>query len=77
MKKKRKQVKRAYFGLATSLFFVLLVTAGQQQKKPDVPYVPTPEKVILEMLKIADVGKDDVLYDLGCGDGRIVVMAGC
>ena len=75
MERKRKQVKKAFIGLVSSLFLILLSTAGQQKKKPDVPYVPTPDKVIVEMLKIAEVGKDDVLYDLGCGDGRIVVMA--
>ena len=40
-----------------------------------MPYVPTPYDVVEEMLRIADVSKDDVLYDLGCGDGRIVIMA--
>jgi len=75
MKKRRKQVKKALIGFIPSLFFVLSSTAGPQQKKPEVPYVPTPEKVVAEMLKMADVGKDDVLYDLGCGDGRIVIMA--
>ena len=37
--------------------------------------MPTPETVVEEMLRMADVNKDDVLYDLGCGDGRIVVTA--
>ena len=41
----------------------------------DVPYVPTPQKVVDRMLELARVGKNDVLYDLGCGDGRIVVTA--
>ncbi len=41
----------------------------------DVPYVPTPYEVVNEMLKMANVGKNDVLYDLGCGDGRIVITA--
>jgi SAM-dependent methyltransferase len=42
---------------------------------PEVPYVPTPEHVVEEMLKAANVGKNDVIYDLGCGDGRIVITA--
>jgi ribosomal protein L11 methylase PrmA len=42
---------------------------------PDVPYVPTHEKVVAEMLKVAGVGTKDVLYDLGSGDGRIVITA--
>lgn len=41
----------------------------------DVPYVPTPQEVVDRMLELARVGKNDVLYDLGCGDGRIVVTA--
>ena len=40
-----------------------------------VPYVPTPETVVEEMLKLAGVKDGDVVYDLGCGDGRIVVAA--
>jgi SAM-dependent methyltransferase len=43
--------------------------------KKDVPYVPTPQAVVDEMLKLAEVGKSDVVYDLGCGDGRIVITA--
>ena len=43
--------------------------------KLDVPYVPTHEAIVERMLKMAGVGKDDMLYDLGCGDGRIVVTA--
>jgi len=41
----------------------------------DVPYVPTPVRVVEEMLAMAEVGSDDILYDLGCGDGRIIIMA--
>ncbi|KFI07508.1 cyclopropane-fatty-acyl-phospholipid synthase family protein [Massilia sp. BSC265] len=41
----------------------------------DVPYVPTPQEVVDRMLEMGKVGKNDVLYDLGCGDGRIVVTA--
>src|SRR3712207_2204166 len=41
----------------------------------DVPYVPTPQVVVDKMLEMAAVTKDDVVYDLGCGDGRIVVTA--
>jgi len=40
-----------------------------------VPYVPTPEVIVERMLRMAKVGKDDVVYDLGCGDGRIVITA--
>src|SRR5689334_13931466 len=41
----------------------------------DVPYVPTPQEVVDAMLKLGEVKPGDVLYDLGCGDGRIVVTA--
>ncbi|MEM0199086.1 MAG: protein-lysine N-methyltransferase [Desulfurococcaceae archaeon] len=40
-----------------------------------VPYVPTPYPVVRAMLKLANAGPDDVVYDLGCGDGRILVVA--
>lgn len=41
----------------------------------DVPFVPTDEKIVNAMLDLADVSSEDILYDLGCGDGRIVVAA--
>src|SRR5262249_3439049 len=47
-------------------------------KWPDkivIRYVPTPQEVVDEMLKLGKVGKGDVVFDLGCGDGRIVVSA--
>lgn len=44
-------------------------------KKPDVIYKPTPPEVVERMLDLAEIKKNDVLYDLGCGDGRIVVAA--
>src|SRR5215510_10901690 len=39
------------------------------------PYIPTPEDVVDRMLTFAKVTKDDVVYDLGCGDGRIPIAA--
>jgi SAM-dependent methyltransferase len=39
------------------------------------PYVQTPEQVVDRMLQIAQVGRSDVVYDLGCGDGRLVITA--
>lgn len=48
---------------------------AQEGPRLDVPYVPTPQEVVDKMLDLAKVGKNDVLFDLGCGDGRIVVTA--
>jgi SAM-dependent methyltransferase len=50
---------------------------AEDKKMPDivVPFVPTNEKVVKAMLKLADVKEGDTVYDLGCGDGRIVVAA--
>ena len=44
-------------------------------RKPDVIYYPTPDETVIEMLRLADIKKGDVLYDLGSGDGRIPIMA--
>lgn len=49
--------------------------APAQGVKRDVPYVPTPDAVVRRMLELGQVGSDDVLYDLGSGDGRIVITA--
>jgi tRNA G37 N-methylase Trm5 len=52
-----------------------LIKAPPKQKRPDVIYVPTPQEVVDEMLKVATVKRGDIVYDLGCGDGRIVNTA--
>lgn len=49
------------------------IAEGQEGKI--VPYVPTPQEVVDRMLELAQVKKGDVVYDLGSGDGRIVVTA--
>ena len=48
---------------------------SKAQRTPDVIYVPTPESVVATMLDLVKVGPGDVVYDLGCGDGRIVITA--
>jgi len=48
---------------------------GKTYNAVDVVFVPTPRDVVDKMLQLAEVKKDDLLYDLGCGDGRIVVTA--
>ena len=44
-------------------------------RRPDVIFVPTPDDVVEAMLQVASVTKNDIVYDLGCGDGRIPVTA--
>jgi SAM-dependent methyltransferase len=66
--------------LVLALLLSVVTTRAQDtlkplEKQPDVPYMPTHEKVVAEMLKVAKVDKDDILYDLGSGDGRIVIAA--
>jgi precorrin-6B methylase 2 len=67
------------------VFLSLLVVTGtviqavgqeaRPKRDPDVPYVPTREEVVAGMLKLGGVKAGDVVYDLGCGDGRIVITA--
>jgi trans-aconitate methyltransferase len=72
---------RTLVGVALALIAALAVASTGAQplkpldKEPEVPYVPTHERIVAEMLKVAKVGKSDVLYDLGSGDGRIVITA--
>jgi SAM-dependent methyltransferase len=44
-------------------------------RPPDIFFVPTWEPIVYEMLTLAEVNRDDVVYDLGSGDGRIVILA--
>jgi SAM-dependent methyltransferase len=62
---------------AASIAIVLAVASvyAQEQKSKDVPYVATPQIVVDKMLEVAAVTKDDIVYDLGSGDGRIVITA--
>src|SRR5579871_3466339 len=46
-----------------------------QSRRPDVVWVPSRDDVVLAILEMAHVTKSDVVYDLGCGDGRIVIEA--
>jgi hypothetical protein len=48
---------------------------GREDAVDLAPYVPTPEIVVARMLEMAKVGKDSVVYDIGCGDGRFVIAA--
>jgi precorrin-6B methylase 2 len=57
------------------IVLVLFAAFAKLSFSQDVPYVPTSPEVVNAMLKLAEVNEDDLLYDLGCGDGRIVVAA--
>ena len=62
-----------------AILLALALLAGQAQetplREPDVHYVPTPQAVVDAMLRMAAVTDQDVVYDLGCGDGRIPITA--
>jgi predicted RNA methylase len=62
---------------AVLVLFTSLGVAQTSQPKHnlDVPYVPTTEEAVKAMLTLAEVKKTDIVYDLGCGDGRIVIAA--
>jgi len=57
------------------LITAALVTAAPQDRKPDVIFLATDDVTVDGMLKLARVTRSDVVYDLGCGDGRIVIAA--
>lgn len=76
-------INRRMVASLTAFFIALAFTVSsglafaQTNDAPrlDVPYVPTPQPIVDKMLDLAKVGKNDVLFDLGCGDGRIVITA--
>ena len=59
--------------VVSCLFCLPLLAA--EDRKPDVRFVPTPPEVLERMLEVARITEKDVVYDLGCGDGRIVLAA--
>ncbi|MFP4621654.1 MAG: class I SAM-dependent methyltransferase [Bacteroidales bacterium] len=68
---------RLFFRIAglTAVFFTVLFIFRVEAQDLDVPYVPTPTKVVNKMLEVADVGAGDYVIDLGSGDGRIMIAA--
>lgn len=70
------QKRIACFYLAAAILSVSISFAqnSRSRREPDVPYVPTTEEAVQAMLKLAGV-TTDIVYDLGCGDGRIVIAA--
>jgi SAM-dependent methyltransferase len=71
----RKSIMCSCLVVAALSTSILAAQSAQPRRKPDVPYVPTTDLAVAAMLKLADVKKTDVVYDLGCGDGRIVIAA--
>ena len=64
--------------LRTFVLALTVLTGGtlqQPARQPDVIFVPSPDAVVDAMLKIAKVTRTDLVYDLGCGDGKIVIAA--
>src|SRR5947207_10122001 len=63
--------------VAAAGFYVapLAFAAAEDEETPDVVFVPTGHDVVAKMLEVAGVKKGDVVFDLGCGDGRIVATA--
>ena len=67
--------KSCFLLLVLALNLATLLAQSKPLREPDILFVPTPQEVVDQMLKMANVGKGDVLYDLGCGDGRMVISA--
>jgi len=66
---------RSYPALPAAILACVVATLTATAQGSDVPYVPTPEPVVDRMLRMAQAGPADVVYDLGSGDGRIVIAA--
>jgi len=71
----RKSLPISYPVVAVLSVAMAAAQSAAPRREPDVPYVPTTEPAVTAMLKLAGVTKADVVYDLGCGDGRIVIAA--
>ena len=68
-------IRRSSVVLTVAAAVALAAPRGASAQDLDVPYVPTPMEVVSTMLELAAPTPDDSLYDLGSGDGRIVIMA--
>ena len=72
---KFKHIYPAAFTLIATAFSIVSYAQESTTPEPDIFYVPTPSAVVEAMLSVAKVGPDDIVYDLGSGDGRIVIAA--
>ena len=61
--------------IALIIFLIILVISMIWTNSRGAPWVPTPMSMVHKMLQMAEVGPDDLVYDLGCGDGRIIITA--
>src|SRR3979490_2612852 len=68
-------MRNSSFRIAVAALVSIARAQGPEPVYINTPYVPSPDKVVSAMLKLAGVSKDDTVYDLGCGDGRIVISA--
>ena len=75
---RRNFIRLRIAGAAACLVMTVVCVYAQESQRginKDAPYVPTLPEIVDEMLRLANVGRDDVVYDLGCGDGRLVIAA--
>jgi len=72
-------LRREFVSIAAALGAALIPAAAQTprqpKRKPDIHWEPSDARVVAAMLKLAGTTKSDIVYDLGCGDGRIVIAA--
>ena len=68
-------MKRLPFFLISNCLLIAVASAVAAEFQEEIPFVPTPIEVVDRMLELAEVKKGDVVYDLGSGDGRIVIRA--
>ena len=73
--RRRAAMLAAVLAIAVLAQFAPPTVTARQPETSLAPYVPTPYDVVNRMLELAEVTSDDVVYDLGCGDGRIVITA--
>jgi cyclopropane fatty-acyl-phospholipid synthase-like methyltransferase len=73
--KYRATIPAIKLGLALLSLTVVLGSRTQVHAQETIPFVPSPMPVVMRMLEVADLKKGDILYDMGSGDGRIVIQA--